>query len=82
VHVASPDSHRAHILSLYIFVTAAATPIGALIWGAVANLVGIDPVVGGAGVILMLAIAATLIAVARKRVPVVPDRDPRPARTA
>jgi predicted MFS family arabinose efflux permease len=81
VHVASPDSHRAHVLSLYIFVTAAATPIGALIWGAVANLVGIDPVVAGAGVILMVAIAATLIAVVRKRVPV-PDRDPRPAPTA
>jgi MFS family permease len=82
VHVASPDSHRAHVLSLYIFVTAAATPIGALIWGAVANLVGIDPVVAGAGVILMVAIAATLIAVVRKRVPLVPDRDPRPAPTA
>jgi MFS family permease len=81
VHVASPDSHRAHVLSLYIFVTAAATPIGVLIWGAVANLVGIDPVVAGAGVILMVAIAATLIAVVRKRVPV-PDRDPRPAPTA
>jgi MFS family permease len=82
VHVGSPDSHRAHVLSLYIFVTAAATPIGALIWGAVANLVGIDPVVGGAGVILMLAIVAGLVSVVRKRVPVVPDRDPRPAPTA
>jgi hypothetical protein len=48
----------------------------------VANLVGIDPVVGGAGVILMVAVAATLIAVVRKRVPVVPDRDPQPAPTA
>jgi MFS family permease len=67
VHVASPDSHRAHVLSLYIFVTAAATPIGTLFWGATANVVGINPVVGGAGIILVLATAASLIAVVRKR---------------
>jgi MFS family permease len=82
VHVAAPDSHRAHVLSLYIFVTAAATPIGALIWGAVANLTGIDPVVGGAGVILLVAIAAGLIGVVRKEAATVPAQDPRPVPTA
>ncbi|HEY4396268.1 MAG TPA: MFS transporter [Acidimicrobiia bacterium] len=81
VHVASPDSHRAHVLSLYIFVTAAATPIGALIWGAVANLVGIDPVVGGAGVILTLGIAAGLVSIVRKGHVVEPDRDAHPVPT-
>jgi predicted MFS family arabinose efflux permease len=81
VHVAAPDSHRAHVLSLYIFVTAAATPIGALIWGAVANLTGIDPVVGGAGVILLLAIAAGLVAVVRKGAAAVPGPEPRPMPT-
>ena len=72
VHVGSPDSHRAHVLSLYMFVTAAATPIGALIWGAVANVTGIDPVVGGAGVVLLVTIAAGLVFVVRSRVPAVP----------
>ena len=76
VHVASPDSHRAHVLSLYIFVTAAATPIGALMWGATANVTGIDPVVGGAGVILLLAIVAGLVAAFRKGDAAVPRPEP------
>src|SRR5206468_909248 len=61
VHVASPDSHRAHVLSLYIFVTAAATPIGALLWGVVADWLNIDATLGGAGVLLMFGIGAGLI---------------------
>lgn len=65
VHVGSPDSHRAHVLSLYIFVTAAATPIGALIWGAVADLLNIDATLGGAGVLVMFGIGAGLISILR-----------------
>jgi predicted MFS family arabinose efflux permease len=61
VHVGSPDSHRHHVLSLYIFVTAAATPIGALIWGAVADLVHIDASLGGAGVLLVFGVGAALV---------------------
>jgi MFS family permease len=87
VHVGSPDSHRHHVLSLYMFVTAAATPIGALVWGAVANVTGIDPVVGGAGVLLALTIAAGLLLVVRDRSPAVPapaaagaSSEPKPAR--
>ena len=67
VHVGAPDSHRHHVLSLYIFVTAAATPIGALIWGAVADVLNIHAVLGGAGVLLMLGIGAGLISVLRRR---------------
>lgn len=65
VHVASPDSHRAHVLSLYIFVTAAATPIGALLWGVVADWLNIDATLGGAGVLLMFGIGAGLISIPR-----------------
>jgi predicted MFS family arabinose efflux permease len=65
VHVSSPDSHRHHVLSLYLFVTSAATPIGALIWGALADRVGIDGTLFGAGVVLMLGVSAGLIAFAR-----------------
>jgi predicted MFS family arabinose efflux permease len=65
VHVASPDSHRAHVLSLYIFVTAAATPIGALLWGVVADWLNIDATLGGAGVLLMFGIGAGLISILR-----------------
>jgi MFS family permease len=78
VHVGSPDSYRHHVLSLYLFVTAAATPIGALIWGAAADRVGIDPTVGGAGVVLMLCIAAGLISIFRHPAPALPS--PAPAR--
>jgi predicted MFS family arabinose efflux permease len=73
VHDGAPDSHRQHVLSLYIFVTAAATPIGALIWGAVADLLNIDAVLGGAGVLLMLGIGAGLISVLRRRVDSPPE---------
>jgi predicted MFS family arabinose efflux permease len=65
VHVASPDSHRAHVLSLYIFVTAAATPIGALLWGLVADWININATLGGAGVLLMFGIGGGLIAILR-----------------
>ena len=65
VHVASPDTHRAHVLSLYIFVTAVATPIGALLWGMVADWLNIDAVLGGAGVLLMFGIGAGLISILR-----------------
>ncbi|HEV8206901.1 MAG TPA: MFS transporter [Acidimicrobiia bacterium] len=65
VHVASPDSHRAHVLSLYIFVTSVATPIGALLWGVVADWLNIDATLGGAGVLLMLGIGAGLISILR-----------------
>jgi DHA3 family macrolide efflux protein-like MFS transporter len=65
VHVASPESHRHHVLSLYIFVTAAATPVGALVWGAVADALSIDATLGGAGVLVMFGIGAGLIAILR-----------------
>jgi predicted MFS family arabinose efflux permease len=65
VHVASPDTHRAHVLSLYIFVTAVATPIGALLWGVVADWLNIDATLGGAGVLLMFGIGAGLISILR-----------------
>jgi predicted MFS family arabinose efflux permease len=61
VHVGSPDSHRHHVLSLYLFVTSAATPIGALIWGGMADLVGIDATVGGSGLVLVLGIVVVLV---------------------
>jgi MFS family permease len=67
VHVRAPDSHRHHVLSLYMFVTAIATPIGALVWGGVADLVGIDPVLGGAGVLLVFCIGAGLFSILRHR---------------
>jgi MFS family permease len=67
VHFGAPDSHRHHVLSLYMFVTAVATPIGALVWGGIADLVGIDPVVGGAGVLLVFCIGAGLISILRRR---------------
>jgi hypothetical protein len=67
VHIGAPDSHRHHVLSLYLFVTAAATPIGALIWGGVADFVGIDPTVGGSGVVLMFGIGAGLISILRRQ---------------
>jgi hypothetical protein len=53
------------VLSLYIFVTAAATPIGALLWGLVADWLNIDAVLGGAGVLLMFGIGAGLISILR-----------------
>jgi predicted MFS family arabinose efflux permease len=65
VHLASPDSHRAHVISLYIFVTAVATPIGALLWGVVADWLNIDVTLGGAGVLLVFGIGAGLISVLR-----------------
>ena len=65
VHVGSPDSHRHHVLSLYLFVTAAATPLAALLWGATADAVGIDPTIAGAGLLLMLLMAAGLISYRR-----------------
>jgi MFS family permease len=67
VHIGAPDSHRHHVLSLYMFVTAIATPIGALVWGGVADLVGIDPVLGGAGVLLVFCIGAGLFSILRHR---------------
>jgi predicted MFS family arabinose efflux permease len=73
VHVASPDSHRAHVLSLYIFVTAAATPIGALLWGVVADWLNIDATLGGAGVLLMFGIGAGLISILRRDTDAPPD---------
>ena len=66
VHVGSPDSHRHHVLSLYIFVTAAATPVGALLWGAVADLLFIDASLGGAGVLLVFGVGAALVTVLRR----------------
>ena len=66
VHVGSPDSHRHHVLSLYLFVTAAATPIGALIWGGMAYLVGIDAIVAGSGVVLVLGIVIALVSILRR----------------
>jgi predicted MFS family arabinose efflux permease len=66
IHVGSPDSHRHHVLSLYIFVTAAATPIGALIWGAIADVLFIDASLGGAGVLLVFGVGGALIAVLRR----------------
>jgi len=66
VHVSSPASHRAHVLSLYIFVTAAATPIGALVWGVVADWLNIDATLGGAGVLLMFGVGAGLISILRR----------------
>jgi len=72
VHVGSPDSHRPHVLSLYIFVTAAATPIGALVWGAVADALNIDATLGGAGVVVIFGIVVGLISVVRHRVPALP----------
>jgi len=65
VHVGSPDSHRHHVLSLYLFVTAAATPIGALIWGAAADLVGIDATIAGSGLVLVFGILLTFVAIVR-----------------
>jgi MFS family permease len=73
VHVASPDSHRAHVLSLYIFVTAAATPIGALIWGLVADWLNINATLGGAGVLLMFGIGAGLVSILRRDADAPPD---------
>jgi MFS family permease len=67
VHVGAPDSHRHHVLSLYIFVTAAATPIGALLWGAVADLLNMDASLGGAGVIVMFGIGGGLVSLLRRR---------------
>lgn len=66
IHVGSPDSHRHHVLSLYIFVTAAATPVGALIWGAIADVLFIDASLGGAGVLLVFGVGGALIAVLRR----------------
>jgi predicted MFS family arabinose efflux permease len=73
VHLASPDSHRAHVISLYIFVTAVATPIGALLWGVVADWLNIDATLGGAGVLLMFGIGAGLISVLRHEADAPPD---------
>jgi MFS family permease len=73
VHLASPDSHRAHVISLYIFVTAVATPIGALLWGVVAEWLNIDATLGGAGVLLMFGIGAGLISVLRHEADAPPD---------
>jgi MFS family permease len=82
VHIGAPDSHRHHVLSLYLFVTAVATPLGALVWGGIADLIGIDPVVGGAGVLLVFCIGAGLISILRRRESVsvdAADRQPTPA---
>jgi MFS family permease len=79
VHVASPDSHRAHVLSLYIFVTSAATPIGALLWGVVADWLNIDATLGGAGVLLMFGIGAGLISILRRDAEAAPDAVPEAA---
>jgi MFS family permease len=65
VHVGSPDSHRHHVLSLFLFVTAAATPIGALIWGGLAGLFGIDPTVAASGLIVILGVLVTLVLIVR-----------------
>ncbi len=75
VHVASPDSHRAHVLSLYIFVTSVATPIGALLWGVVADWLNIDTTLGAAGVLLMLGIGAGLISILRHEGAAAPAAD-------
>ena len=77
VHVASPDSHRAHVLSLYIFVTSVATPIGALLWGVVADWLNIDATLGAAGVLLMLGIGAGLISILRHEAAAPPAAAPR-----
>ncbi|MDQ6855151.1 MAG: MFS transporter [Actinomycetota bacterium] len=77
VHVGSPDSHRHHVLSLYLFVTAAATPLAALLWGATADAVGIDPTIAGAGLLLMFLMAAGLISYRRHPAAVPPaEADP------
>jgi DHA3 family macrolide efflux protein-like MFS transporter len=81
VHVASPDSHRAHVLSLYIFVTAAATPIGALLWGLVADWLNINATLGGAGVLLMFGIGGGLIAILRHDADTPPAAVPETAKT-
>jgi MFS family permease len=81
VHVASPDSHRAHVLSLYIFVTSVATPIGALLWGLVADWLNIDATLGGAGVLLMLGIGAGLISILRHEAAALPVVDSDMAKT-
>ena len=81
VHVASPDSHRAHVLSLYIFVTAAATPIGALLWGVVADWLNIDATLAGAGVLLMFGIGAGLISVLRHDANALPAAVPEAVKT-
>jgi MFS family permease len=73
VHTASPDSHRAHVLSLYIFVTSVATPIGALLWGVTADWLNIDATLGAAGVLLMLGIGAGLISILRRDADAAPD---------
>jgi hypothetical protein len=44
-----------------------ATPIGALLWGAVADLLNIDASLGGAGVIVMFGVGAGLVSVLRRR---------------
>jgi MFS family permease len=75
VHVGSPDSHRHHVLSLYLFVTAAATPLAALLWGVTADAVGIDPTIAGAGLLLMFVIAAGLISY-RRQAPTAPSAEP------
>ena len=43
VHLATPHSHRHHVLALYTFVTAVVTPIAALLWGACAHFVAPGP---------------------------------------
>ena len=74
-------SHRAHVLSLYIFVTSVATPIGALLWGVVADWLNIDATLGAAGVLLMLGIGAGLISILRHEGAAAPAADSEMAET-
>ena len=53
VHLATQHSHRHHVLALYTFVTAVVTPVAALLWGAIAQVVGITATIAGAGVALI-----------------------------
>jgi len=47
-------------------VTAVATPVGALLWGAVSDLLFIDASLGGAGVLLVFGVGAALLIVLRR----------------
>jgi MFS family permease len=61
VHLATPHSHRHHVLALYTFVTAVVTPIAALLWGACAQVVGITATTAGAGIALIALTSLTAL---------------------
>jgi predicted MFS family arabinose efflux permease len=70
VHLGGPDSHRHHVLSLYVFVTALALPLSTLVWGMTAELFGIEVTIAVAGTLLIASVAVGMVSTGRRHAPV------------